>query len=148
MKTLEDLREQFEDGEIVSLPPGTPGSVQFLGPNMHSAMFSGLNIVFRGGQFTTNNEELISKFRGLTRRNVGITEVVGVQQPNGVVVAVATKELDAAAQVTQVLQSKTAENATQVLKGEEAAGKANALNPAAAAIAAASRAAGNAPQVN
>lgn len=146
MKTLDDLREQFEDGEIVSMPPGTPGTVQFLGPNMHSAMFSGLNVMFRGGQFTTDNDELIGKLHGLTKRSVGITEVVAVVQPSGEVVAVATTDKDAAAKVVTALQNTTQENAPSIVTGDTAGKSAAPANAAVAAAIAAARASGSAPQ--
>lgn len=149
MKTLADLQEQFQDGDPVSLPPGTPGSVQFLGPINHSVMTHGINVCFRGGQFTTDNDELIHILRGITRRNVGISEVQAVVTESGELRAViqadqATKDTTVAA--VEAVQTRAVETAGKVLAGDAAATATNSsLRPEVAAALAARRTA--APEV-
>lgn len=147
MKTLEDLQLECQDGDPVSVPPGTPGTVQFLGPVNHSVMVNGMNVCFRGGQFTTDNDELIQRLRGITRRNVGISEVQAVVTEAGTVEAVVQPTGDVGTEVVKAVATRTASTAEQVVKGEQASARASGgVRPEVAAALAAK--AGNAPQIS
>lgn len=70
--------DEFVDGVITSKTPGAEGCVTFVNTIPHSevACESGFIIRFAGPQFTHNNPRVIEVLRRLSRRGVGISELV------------------------------------------------------------------------
>lgn len=70
--------DEFVDGIITSKTPGAAGCVTFVNTIPHSevACESGFIIRFAGPQFTHDNPRVIEVLRRLSRRGVGISELI------------------------------------------------------------------------
>lgn len=68
--------DEFIDGVITSLPPGTEGATTFFttSPYQTVGCDNGFSIQFAGQQFTHKHPRVVEVLRRLSKRNVGIFE--------------------------------------------------------------------------
>lgn len=93
-----DLNE-YIDGVIPSMPPGTKDSVTFVTTSPYQSVNcdGGFVLQFAGRIFTHTHPRVIQILRGLSKRNVGIFEAAAEEVAETAQVAQAAQEADKAA---------------------------------------------------
>ena len=116
--------DDYVDGVITSLPPGTEGATTFFttSPYQTIGCDGGFSIQFAGPQFTHKHPRVVELLRRLAKRNVGIFEAAPAALAEAAETAKAESQalLEAGKSVDTAAQAKTA--GTQIATNQ-AAGK-------------------------